>query len=413
MSFTYGSVCSGIEAASVAWQPLGWKPLWFAETEAFPSAVLEHHWPHVPNLGDMRNIADQILSGAVPAPDVLVGGTPCQSFSSAGKGASLSDPRGRLTLAFAELANAIDTKRKEMGCEPVIVVWENVPKVRFQKDNAFGQFLGILAKEPSPLQPSGGRWTDAGCVYSRERTIAWRILDAQYFGLAQRRKRLFLVASSGKRINPAEILFEQSSLSGDSESGTGTGKDFTASAAQYAFTDSTEIKIAPTLQTSCHDSCRWFYQRPIGQHSRADGFVCVVQGTQDPIVSDKAHCLGRNQGQENALCLPFDTTQITSPDNHSNPRYGDPCHTLSQHQHAPCIGMDGIVRKLTPLECERLMGLPDHHTRIPWRNRSADQCPDTNRYAAIGNSMAVNVMAWISVSIAQHSAENTFEKAVS
>ncbi|MEG5741823.1 phage N-6-adenine-methyltransferase [Enterobacter hormaechei] len=213
----YGSVCSGIEAASKAWEPLGWKPAWFSEIEPFPSAVLAHHWPEVTNLGDMTKIADAVRAGDVEAPDVLVGGTPCQAFSIAGLREGLSDDRGQLTLSYVELANAIDAKRRERGEPEAIIVWENVPGVLSSKDNAFGCFLAGLAGESSELQPAGGKWTHAGCVSGPERIIAWRVLDAQFFGVAQRRRRVFVVASARKGFDPAEILFEKDVGSGSTE----------------------------------------------------------------------------------------------------------------------------------------------------------------------------------------------------
>ncbi|ELD3491446.1 TPA: phage N-6-adenine-methyltransferase [Enterobacter hormaechei] len=213
----YGSVCSGIEAASKAWEPLGWKPAWFSEIEPFPSAVLAHHWPEVTNLGDMTKIADAVRAGDVEAPDVLVGGTPCQAFSIAGLREGLSDDRGQLTLSYVELANAIDAKRRERGEPESIIVWENVPGVLSSKDNAFGCFLAGLAGESSELQPAGGKWTHAGCVSGPERIIAWRVLDAQFFGVAQRRRRVFVVASARKGFDPAEILFEQDVGRGSTE----------------------------------------------------------------------------------------------------------------------------------------------------------------------------------------------------
>lgn len=213
----YGSVCSGIEAASKAWEPLGWKPAWFSEIEPFPSAVLAHHWPEVTNLGDMTKIADAVRAGDVEAPDVLVGGTPCQAFSIAGLREGLSDDRGQLTLSYVELANAIDAKRRERGEPEAIIVWENVPGVLSSKDNAFGCFLAGLAGESCELQPAGGKWTHAGCVSGPERIIAWRVLDAQFFGVAQRRRRVFVVASARKGFDPAAILFEQNVGGGSTE----------------------------------------------------------------------------------------------------------------------------------------------------------------------------------------------------
>ena len=212
----YGSVCSGIEAASMAWEPIGWRPAWFAEIEPFPSAVLAHHWPDVPNLGDFTLIRDRIAAGEVEAPDVLVGGTPCQAFSIAGLRASMDDKRGQLTLEFVRLADAIDSDRNVRGLPAAIVVWENVPGVLNTPDNAFGCFLAGLAGEDDPLEPPGGRWTNAGYVRGPRRAVAWRILDAQYFGVAQRRRRVFVVASAGDGFCPDEVLFEFDGVRRDS-----------------------------------------------------------------------------------------------------------------------------------------------------------------------------------------------------
>jgi len=204
----FGSVCSGIEAASVAWHPLGWKAAWLSEIEPFPSAVLNHHYPDVPNLGDMTTLPERILSGEVEAPDVFCGGTPCQAFSFAGLRQSLDDARGNLSLTFVGIANAIDQVRSVQQSNPSIVFWENVPGVLSTKDNAFGCFLGALAGEDDALVPPGGRWTNAGFIDGPQRAVAWRVLDAQYFGVAQRRRRVFVVASARADFDPAAVLFE-------------------------------------------------------------------------------------------------------------------------------------------------------------------------------------------------------------
>ena len=204
----FGSVCSGIEAASVAWHPLGWRAAWLSEIEPFPSAVLKHHYPDVPNLGDMTTLPERILSGEVEAPDVFCGGTPCQAFSVAGLRKSLEDARGNLSLTFVGIANAIDHVRSVRSDAPAIIFWENVPGVLSTADNAFGCFLGALAGEDEPIIPSGGKWTNAGCVYGPQRAVAWRVLDAQYFGVAQRRRRVFVVASAREGFDPAAVLFE-------------------------------------------------------------------------------------------------------------------------------------------------------------------------------------------------------------
>jgi len=207
----FGSVCSGIEAASVAWHPLGWTAAWLSEIEPFPCAVLKHHYPNVPNYGDMTLLPDRILSGEVEAPDLFCGGTPCQAFSVAGLRNSLDDARGNLSLTFVGIANAIDHVRSVRRDAPAVIFWENVPGVLNTKDNAFGCFLGALAGETEPIRPPGGgesRWSNAGCVFGPQRTVAWRVLDAQYFGVAQRRRRVFVVASARDDFDPAAVLFE-------------------------------------------------------------------------------------------------------------------------------------------------------------------------------------------------------------
>ncbi|MCY1282064.1 putative BsuMI modification methylase subunit YdiP [compost metagenome] len=205
---TFGSVCSGIEAASVAWEPLGWQAVWLAEIEPFPSAVLAYRLPGVRNMGDMTKLSCAVLLKDIPAPEVLVGGTPCQAFSVAGMRKGLTDPRGALTIKFVELADAIDHVRAGDGEPECVIKWENVPGVLSDKGNAFGCLLAALVGESEALQPAGGKWTDAGCVYGPQRSAAWRVLDAQYFGLAQRRRRVFVVASARRGFDPAAVLFE-------------------------------------------------------------------------------------------------------------------------------------------------------------------------------------------------------------
>jgi DNA (cytosine-5)-methyltransferase 1 len=216
MTLRFGSVCSGIEAASVAFAPLGWKAAWLSEIDKFASAVLAHHYPAVKNLGDMTKIAKAILLGEVEAPDALCGGTPCQAFSVAGLRQSLADDRGNLTLKYVELLDAIDHVRGMRDLPACIGFWENVPGVLSTKDNAFGCFLAGLAGEDEPLVPPGGKWSNAGAVYGPKRAIAWRTLDAQYFGLAQRRRRVFVVASARNGFDPAQVLFEWEGVRRDS-----------------------------------------------------------------------------------------------------------------------------------------------------------------------------------------------------
>ncbi|MDT8693323.1 Dam family site-specific DNA-(adenine-N6)-methyltransferase [Citrobacter freundii] len=444
----YGSVCSGIEAASVAWESLGWLPEWFAEIEAFPSAVLAHHWPDVANLGDMTKIAAAVRAGDVAAPDVLVGGTPCQAFSIAGLRNGLDDERGQLTLSYVELANAIDDKRRERGEEEAIIVWENVPGVLSSKDNAFGCFLAGLAGESSELQPAGGKWTHAGCVSGPQRIIAWRVLDAQFFGVAQRRRRVFVVASARKGFDPAAVLFELDSVRRDSAPRRETQKAVAALTARGVGTCGADDNQAQAGHLIAFGGGNTAGHIDVATACTAHGIrldfdteTFAVHGTQDPDTNcELAHTLGRNNGQENA-CIAFsykdngaDATSDLSPTiragNHdkSHANSGQPpaiayAFKAGQGAKAGGIGyaeeqsptltsassgtnlapavMHGVaVRRLTPIECERLQGFPDNHTLIGWRGKDAAECPDGPRYKAIGNSMAVPVMRWIGERIA-------------
>ena len=410
----YGSLCSGIEAASVAWEPLGWQPAWFAEIEPFPSAVLAHHWPHIPNHGDMTLLVGKILSGVVEAPDILVGGTPCQAFSVAGLRGSLDDERGNLTLTLIRILDAIDFIRARNGQPPCILVWENVPGVLNTKDNAFGCFLGGLAGEDMPLVPVWKKWANAGCVLGHKRRIAWRILDAQYFGVPQRRRRVFLIASAGS-LRPAEILFERQSQAGHPAAGAEAGQN-TAAFIEGSFGTYKQSAVGGTVRASGGavqgESETLFACRMRGfgdyiqdntastvkarDHKDATDLI-VVHGRQDPCASDQAFALDcQHSGNTNVVCINGSTIN-KAPTGGGNGLGADDsgiCYTLTTtDRHAVSDGLQ--VRRLMPVECERLQGFPAGHTQIPWRGKPAADCPDSLRYKAIGNSMAVPVMRWI------------------
>lgn len=442
---TYGSVCSGIEAATQAWHPLGMRAAWFAEIEPFPSAVLAHHYPDVPNHGDMTKLAALVLAGKIPAPDVLVGGTPCQAFSVAGMREGLTDPRGALTIKYVELADAVDYVRAGQRKPASVIVWENVPGVLSDKGNAFGCFLGALAGEDCELQPPGKKWQDAGCVYGPKRTIAWRVLDAQYFGLAQRRRRVFVVASARDGFDPSAILFESNSLRRDNPPsrketqnptgtlaggarksggystddipltvGTLTSHAFSGGAGgrpEGATAGHFVVDVAPTLRAGGNQTGG---DRPPGTDVDTSDSLIVVHGTQDPCVSiDQAHTLGRNNGQENALYCREVAQTITSNygkqlDNTNSAlgpnivaelsptlRSGNMRNNSNPMTEASMLVGGSAVRRLTPVECERLQGMADDYTLIPWRGKPAEECPDGPRYKAIGNSKAVTVVRWI------------------
>jgi DNA (cytosine-5)-methyltransferase 1 len=458
-SMRFGSVCSGIEAASVAWHPLGWKAAWLSEIEKFPCALLAHHYPDVPNLGDMTTLPDRIRSGEVEAPDVFCGGTPCQAFSVAGLRKSLGDARGNLSLTFCEIADAIDQVRLIQQSHPSIVFWENVPGVFNTKDNAFGCFLGALAGEDDALVPPGGRWTNAGFIDGPQRAVAWRVLDAQYFGVAQRRRRVFVIASARDDFDPAAVLFEFEGLRRDTapsrEKGQGFARtagtltanggglnrpagnanelDFcipftTSSIANYregvgtlrasggdlgggsenliaarmvAFGEYVDDGTASAMKARDYKDATDLIAQPIPIDMRNAG--------RDPEKHDEMNRQGVGVGDEGdpshtvtsafvhavAQPIPFDTTQITSPQNGNNPKAGDPCHPLAAGAHPPAIVQPMAVRRLTPVECERLQGFPDNYTKI------ADKTPDGPRYKALGNSWAVPVVRWIGERIAR------------
>ncbi|HHX7163675.1 TPA: Dam family site-specific DNA-(adenine-N6)-methyltransferase [Enterobacter hormaechei] len=397
----YGSVCSGIEAASKAWKPLGWKPAWFSEIEPFPSAVLAHHWPEVTNLGDMTKIAVAVRAGEVEAPDVLVGGTPCQAFSIAGLREGLSDDRGQLTLSYVELANAIDAKRRERGEPESIIVWENVPGVLSSKDNAFGCFLAGLAGESSELQPAGGKWTHAGCVSGPERAIAWRVLDAQFFGVAQRRRRVFVVASARKDFDSEAVLFELNSVRRDTAPRREAGERI-AESAGHCLTNGSHWDGGnyphPTLNQSNNiggigqSNQEIFSQRGAGLVG-AYRMVAFGEYADDETAST---CKARDYKDATDLAVAYGIPGNwigREPKNGGNAV--EPMHNIAPCQtrtdiHGVAFGFS--VRRLTPIECERLQGFPDGHTLVEYRGRPV---ANGHRYKAIGNSMAVPVMRWI------------------
>ncbi|WP_054912486.1 DNA cytosine methyltransferase [Pseudomonas sp. NBRC 111127] len=461
MPITYGSVCSGIEAATVAWHPLGWRAAWYAEIEPFPSAVLAHHYPDTPNHGDMTRLAAMVLSGKIQAPDALVGGTPCQAFSVAGMREGLADPRGALTIKYVELLDAIDHVRTKRGEPEAACVWENVPGVLSDKGNAFGCFLGALVGESAELKPPGGKWKDAGCVYGPTRTVAWRVLDAQYFGLAQRRRRVFVVASARAGFDPLEVLFEREGVRRDTPPRRGEGQapagTITASTGGVDENDAADgrltvyggnntagpIDVAPARNACASASGRMDFEteafvvsgtlqangKAAGSATQqdAESGMLVVHGTQDPCtLTDQAFALGRNSGQENAVCVTGEITHTLKAEgfdaSEDGTGRGQPivsCRELAQtltssygkqvdstdSAKGPNVVVHSeSVRRLTPRECERLQGFPDDYTLIPYRTKPASDCPDGPRYKAIGNSKAVPVVRWIGRRI-QHQLE--------
>lgn len=327
----YLSVCSGIEAASVAWRGLGWQCVGVSEIEPFACAVLAERYPSVPNYGNLEDYRRwEIKRGAV---DLLVGGTPCQSFSGAGLRQGLDDPRGNLALVYLGLVDRI---------RPRWVVWENVPGVlSVDKGRPFGAFIGGLAQ----------------LGYG----FAWRVLDAQFVrvdgyerAVPQRRRRLFVVGCLGNWRASAEVLLEQRSC------------------AQH-----------PAASKEAWPAT----SRGAGSDPRNPSSVGLVASSLIQPAGGR-----HNNLTKQTIC--FDMRNITSPDNRSNPQAGDPSPPLYSHTTVHCVVIkdEKLVRRLTPRESERLQGFPDDWTLITYRGKPAKDGP---RYRAIGNSMACNVMRWI------------------
>ncbi|UOF80851.1 cytosine specific methyltransferase [Caudoviricetes sp.] len=411
----YLSVCSGIEAASVAWHTLGWEPLAFSEIETFPRKVLAHHYPDVPLHGDFTILKDQPW---IKDADLLVGGTPCQAFSVAGLRQSLADDRGNLTLEFVRLANAIDDLRcAGDGCT---IVWENVPGVLSVKDNAFGCFLAALVGNDAPLIPTGGKWTNAGLVVGPQRSAAWRILDAQYFGVAQRRRRVFVVSSATEGFDPAEILFEREGMRRDSaprrEAGeriaptVTSGPPFSRTGNDRVETDAIVGTIGartgrsigaqdagvghllPDWPAEVASTLNAAFGSKLGledQHINGGAplFVptAITNGqVMETITARMFNALGARDVEEGALLATF-----LDPLNQSAGNISKTLAARSDMDGMGCVSANLGVRRLTPTECERLQGFPDNYTDI------SEKTPDGPRYKAIGNSMAVPVMRWI------------------
>lgn len=375
----YLSVCSGIEAATVAWHDLGWKPVGFSEIEKFPSQVLAHHYPNVTNFGDMTKYKDWKINEPV---DLLVGGTPCQSFSVAGLRKGMDDPRGNLALVYCGILDHF---------RPKWFVWENVPGVLSSSGGRdFGSFLGAVAQ--------------LGYGFS------YRVLDAQYFGVAQRRRRVFVVGHLGDWRPAAAVLFERNSLRRDTapsrEKGEEVAKCLTAGVGQRYDPETESLITAPTLTKvyethpadsrvkEMGDTCQTVTSRwgtgggnvPLVQ-SVAYGFTQCDAARDIGVEVSPTLRSGGNGGYPNhSVAQGVDTYNGTIQGNVSATMTADmagPTHS------GPKIMQDFRVRRLTPVECERLQGFPDNYTNIK------EKCPDSPRYKALGNSMAVPVMQWI------------------
>ena len=443
----YLSVCSGVEAASVAWKGLDWNPLAFSEIEKFPSEVLQHHYPNVKNLGDMTKYKE--WNFGKESVDLVVGGTPCQSFSVAGLRKGMEDPRGNLALTFCAILDKF---------RPKWFVWENVPGVlSSNKGRDFGSFLGAVAE------------LGYGASY--------RVLDAQNFGVPQRRRRVFVVGHLGDWRPSAEVLFESESLSWDSDKSRKKRKDSASipkgstrvqgkgvatpllhqdhidalcardykglnsdsldkKAIVEVFENHPQDSRVTEMGDTCHSvTARWgtgggnvpfalaentIGRQPLnggngngftedgpmytlnatGVHGVAHGFepgIAKREGNPSRFTEEKSPTLRANMG-DNQVAVAVDV--------YNQAIDGDVTATVTSavggtNTSGPKIMNNNMaVRKLTPVECERLQGFPDNYTNIK------ENCPDGHRYKAMGNSMAVPVMRWIGERINNYKEEN-------
>jgi DNA (cytosine-5)-methyltransferase 1 len=418
MPIKYLSVCSGMEAASVAWHPLGWEPVGFSEIEPFPCEILKQRFPNTPNYGDLTKYPEwPIQPGTV---DVLVGGTPCQSFSVAGLRKGLEDPRGNLALVFLGLADRI---------KPKWIVWENVPGVLSSNGGRdFGSFLGALGQ----------------LGYG----FAYRILDAQFFGVPQRRRRVFVVASLGGWRSCAEVLSLAEGVRGNLEAGGKKRKGFATNAGSGVEAEGgcwwDGGQISQTLdavlqkgQTMPEKNRFPAVLTPFRKSKRAssktdnetwvEGDVSNTLNNFDLGDTRTTHAvveqaLYENHPNDSRITGPLDVAPTVvsrfgtgggnvplvnnepiafTPGNLVRQAGPNPSTetfpTLSKDSgdQNPHVALKMAVRRLTPIECERLQGFPDNWSRISWKGKAPEECPDGPRYKACGNSMAVPVMRWI------------------
>ena len=358
----YLSVCSGIEAASVAWEPLGWTPVGFSEIEPFPCKVLQHHYPQVKNYGDMTKYKEWDIDG--DSVDLLVGGTPCQAFSVAGLRKGLEDPRGNLSLTFVGMVDHF---------KPEWVVWENVPGVLSSNGGRdFGSFIGAMA--------------------SIGYGFAWRVLDAQHFGVPQRRRRVFLVAhSSGDSRRAGEVLFEPESLSGHHKKSRAQGQGI----ADASITGTVSSKWAKGTGGPAGDECYNLVEQPIlYQSNQTDARIKEEPNTSQTVLAR----LGTGGGntpivqhtyRKSRRAQSTEDFETWVPDEVTNTLN---CFDVGDVRSTDIVVNHTRVRRLTPTEVERLQGFPDGYTDIKPNDRYT---PDGPRYKSLGNSMAVPCMRYI------------------
>jgi DNA (cytosine-5)-methyltransferase 1 len=408
----YFSICSGIECAGVAWHPLGFKSMGVCEIDPFRSAVLKYHYPKVVNYGDFTKVEKEDIGGK--SPDVLVGGTPCATFSIAGLREGIKSDRGNLAFEFIHLIKRIN---------PSWVVWENVPGVLSSNGGKdFGAFLGGLA--------------ELGYGF------AYRVLDTQYIrtqrfprAIPQMRRRVFVVGHIRDWTRSAEVLFDREVLSWNPPPSRTQGKE-TTKKSTFRLTRSdqrVQDNIAGTITARDFKSATDLVAFASG-HSKSNGSGIKDDGSMYTLVSgaphsiyqgtfearspdngaprireeDVASTLAGRDSKSQETCVVFEPN---TPDGYARVRKDEVSPTLNAMtggNRQPCVARQSMIRRLTPLECERLQGLPDNYTQIPYRGKPKEECPTSKRYEACGRGMSVNVMEHIGTRIKE--VESKYEK---
>lgn len=392
----YISLCSGIEAASQAFIPLGWTPIAFSEIEPFPCAVLKHKYPNVPNHGDLSKYDWGEYRGKA---DLVCAGFPCQAFSIAGLRGSLEDCRGNLSIIGIR---AIHTIR------PRWVLLEQVPGVLSAEGNAFGCILAGLSGADAPLVPGteDGKWRSAGIVSGPGYGLAWRILNAEFFGVPQRRERIFIIGYLGDWRRAAQVLFEPHGVPGYSAESCEAGQATAGEAADSAGADSKPLAFK-IRQGKFGGGSKGY----LGSEDKAftvatgnDQNIMTVrwQNKNDGLVQDDKSATLKSSGTTTdersvgAYVYHFSVHQNASGEIQTS-EHGFTVGTTSNAsaRNTGKIMENDSIRRLTPGECSKLQGFPAEYTAIPYKGKVAEQCPDGPRYKAIGNSWAVPCARWI------------------
>jgi DNA (cytosine-5)-methyltransferase 1 len=417
VTYRLGSVCSGVGGAELSFGGVA-ESVFAAEIADFPRAVFRRRFPETPLHGDFVPFIED-----APELDILAGGTPCQSFSVSGNRLSLDDARGNLTLAYVKLFDAVDHKNKLAGKRPAVCLWENVPGVLNTKDNAFGCFLAALVGWPTPLLAGvdSNKWSASGVAVGPKRTAAWRVFDAQYFGLAQRRRRVFVIASAREGFDPAAVLFESAGVRGHYTQGKNARENLAPTISSRPSgggglgTDADldgGLVVAPVAyrtSPNCGAGATGDHVDALTTGTDPSSHLLAFGGNNTSGAIDVATACNAHSGPHGRLDFESETfiTHALRGDGFDASEDGTGRGTPIIAAYAIQAGAEARsevqavafqnrtgVRRLTPRECERLQGLPDDFTVLPTKR---SEPPDGPRYKAVGNGWAINNVRWIAL----------------